>query len=440
MRQRVSIFKVVHRKDGRREPWIVRWTVSGAVKPFSEPFTSKKGAERYRATLIQAEADGVRFDAVIGLPVSTARSTSETMATWSRAYLAETWGTAAPNTRRTIGPALVWAVERSIRDGAPKLTPELHKEVGDWLREPQREPSRSLAAWLRWSPNLAEMDKAALYELDRRLRLRTGGPGEPLGEALGKEAAGKNVKVTRKALDRAVAKGLLVANPWPVADAGEASRQANRPETTQETAVILTPAQAKALLAAIPTHQPSSRAYQAMAGVGLYAGARPSECVVLSVEDFDLPASGWGSVRLNQAWRGAGEQWGKPTENIGRPKTTKRAVPIPPLLVELTKAWMNHSGITTGPLFLTRSGGRPTSSNYRRALAAAAKRAGVPVPSPYDLRHTYASWASDQGMPIAELSRRLGDKIATVQEWYIHMVEGSEARANVLMDQYYAAG
>ena len=437
-RQKVAIGAIQKRSDGRKRPWLVRWTVDG-VEARGQSFTTKKGADHFRAELVQAEADGVRFDSVTGCPVSTVRTTSETMATWCRAYMAQTWGTAAPNTRRSIGPALVWGIERSIRDGAPPLTEALHKELAVWLRPGAHEPSYDLAAWLRWSPNLAEMDKPALYELDRRLRLRTGGPGEPLGAALGKEAAGKSVKTVRLCLDTAVDAGLMVANAWPVPKKGESRRRANRPKKVLDSAVILTPVQATALLEAIPTHQPGSRAYAAMAAVGLYAGARPSECVALSVEDFSLPDSGWGTVSISQAWAGAGEQWGEAAEDLGDPKTDAgtRAFPIPPVLVRAIQAWMEFSGITAGRLFPTRSGGRPTASNYGRALARAAATAGVPAPSPYDLRHTAASWMSNEGVPIAEAARRHGSTVEVMLRWYIHAVPGVEERTNALMDAFY---
>ena len=56
------------------------------------------------------------------------------------------------------------------------------------------------------------------------------------------------------------------------------------------------------------------------------SGARPSECVILEVSSFDLPESGWGMVRIKEAWIGAGRRYDTPgNRKIGKPKTEVRA-------------------------------------------------------------------------------------------------------------------
>ena len=54
-------------------------------------------------------------------------------------------------------------------------------------------------------------------------------------------------------------------------------------------------------LAAIPSHQPSSRTYQVMIAVIYYAGLRPSETIMLRPRAPQLPDEGWGRIDVAEA-------------------------------------------------------------------------------------------------------------------------------------------
>ncbi len=61
-------------------------------------------------------------------------------------------------------------------------------------------------------------------------------------------------------------------------------------------------------------------------------------------------------------------------------------------------------------------------SNARRDLSRAAKKAGLEHVRPYDLRHTYASWALQGGAPDAHVAKALGhSSTAMVHQVYGHL-------------------
>ena len=61
-------------------------------------------------------------------------------------------------------------------------------------------------------------------------------------------------------------------------------------------------------------------------------------------------------------------------------------------------------------------------SNARRDLSRAAKKAGLAHVRPYDLRHTYASWALQGGAPDAHVAKALGhSSTAMVHQVYGHL-------------------
>lgn len=59
-----------------------------------------------------------------------------------------------------------------------------------------------------------------------------------------------------------------------------------------------------------------------------------------------------------------------------------------------------------------------------KALDAMAKRAGVLGVTPHVLRHTWASHASMNGVPLGEIARVLGDSIVTVEKVYAKFQPG----------------
>lgn len=197
------------------------------------------------------------------------------------------------------------------------------------------------------------------------------------------------------------------------------------------------------ILDALESHQPASRQYRILSYVCGFAGLRPGEAIALVVEDLTLPDIGWGSIRVQRAWSGVqGGTWNGESEKIGRPKTerSRRVVPIPPLLVKELNNWLVENDVISGPLFVTRSGTRPTQSNWRRALLRARREASWPhALTPYGLRRTNASHLA-QTIPIAEAAERLGHSVEVLTTHYVKRVAGQKELSNQILEQFYESG
>ena len=68
-------------------------------------------------------------------------------------------------------------------------------------------------------------------------------------------------------------------------------------------------------------------------------------------------------------------------------------------------------------LFRTRVGGRPSGSNWSRALKRACANAAQPRVRVYDFRHAAATMMLKAGVPLAEVVRRLGHSVARQVAW-----------------------
>lgn len=90
----------------------------------------------------------------------------------------------------------------------------------------------------------------------------------------------------------------------------------------------------------------------------------------------------------------------------------RREVPIP--------RWVLDEMPSSGPVVRSPRGDRPNRRNLQRALDAGAKRAGVDRFRVHDLRHTYASWLVDAGVPLEKVRDLLGHKDLTTTQRYVH--------------------
>lgn len=82
------------------------------------------------------------------------------------------------------------------------------------------------------------------------------------------------------------------------------------------------------------------------------------------------------------------------------------------------------AGICRGPLVFTTDSGRPMrNSNWSPLWRAAVADAGVGHARLHDLRHTYASWLLQQGIPLAEVGRLMGHVSTQTTAKYAHLAE-----------------
>jgi integrase len=143
---------------------------------------------------------------------------------------------------------------------------------------------------------------------------------------------------------------------------------------------------------------------------GAATGVRPAELVALERRDVDR-AGGVVYVR-RQLVRG----------QIKHTKTRRsvRPVPLQGLGVEVLD---QLAGIDGPLLFPAARGGYVDLHNFRaREWRAAQIAAGIEfVRRPYDLRHTYATFARRAGVSIFDLSRFMGASLAMIDKHYGHL-------------------
>lgn len=418
----VAVYGVQKRTgDRNKRRWIVRWSVDGRQR--SRAYRTKAEADRFRSGLLVAQQSGESFDDTTGEPLSWQPLPDQVQVhEWARRWLGEQWAEWAPRTRRSGIEALSRLVPLAVLPTASPPPERLRRRLVRWL-PPDGEPlDEDSAAWLgQWSLRLGQLNRSVLAVVDRDLGLRDD------GGTLSPSTAGRFRKVSRACIHRAVDLGVLDVDPWPLAPRGRAQRKATRVKRAVAVRSLPDPDTMRRALEAIASHQPASRTYQVMTAVAYYAGLRPSEVVMLRGKALHLPARGWGRIDVTEADVAFDEP--------GEPKTGSRSVPIPRLLAGLLHDWIDERGLSGDDLlFRTRSGGRPTSSNWSRALQRALRSIGHPPMRIYDCRHAAATTWLRAGVPLGEVALRMGHSVETLVSTYVGALDGDEAVANERID------
>jgi integrase len=284
------------------------------------------------------------------------------------------------------------------------------------------DPGDEHERWLgRWGLSLGELTREQLADVERCLAI-----GDR-GQALASSTASRYRKVAHMCVKRAVELGRLSADPWPPTPTGRSRRKARRKRSAVDIRRLPDPETMANIMQAIRTHQPGSLTYQAMTAVMYFAGLRPSEVVMLRPRVLRLPDEGWGAIDVVEA----DIDWDEP----GEPKTGNRTVPIPPELASLLRSWIADRQL--GPsdlLFQTRTGRRPTPSNWGRTLKRACGKVGRAPMRVYDCRHACATAWLRAGVPLGEVARRLGHSVETLVSIYVGALDGDDLAANTLID------
>lgn len=414
----VAVYGVQKRTGERnKRPWIARWAVSGRQR--SRAFRTRAEADRFRSALLLAQHRGEAFDEATGEPAAWAPLPDEVQVhEWARRWVAEQWNEWAPRTRTSAVEALTRLLPLLASSGAPVAPTGVRRHLVSWLRPDGTVADTDAAAWLdRWSLELGQLTRPVLADVDRALGLGDG--GQPLSPS----TATRFRKVSRACVRRAVEVGVLDVDPWPPAPRGRAQRKAARTRRAINVRALPDPETMTAVIEAIASHQPASRTYQLMTAVAYYAGLRPSEVVMLRARALDLPRAGWGRIHVTEADVSFDEP--------GEPKTGARSVPIPPVLVERLRAWVTEGGFRGDDLlFRTRTGARPSWSNWARALQRALAGVGAPPMRVYDCRHAAATTWLRAGVPLGEVAKRMGHSVETLVSTYVGALDGDEQLAN----------
>lgn len=230
--------------------------------------------------------------------------------------------------------------------------------------------------------------------------------------------------VLRAVLDGAVRDGLIARNPA----AGVA-----RPGVTRKEARHLSKPELAALLDAAR----SSRFHPAFILLAA-TGLRRGEALALRWDDLDLEA---GVLRVRGTLARVGGQLA-----VSPPKTdrSRRTLRLSPGVVAMLKAHRKAQAADrlraanvwheSGFVFTTENGQPVDPRNFLRALASAAKRAGLSGVGVHTLRHSAASFLLEDGIGLKTVSEMLGhSSVAITGDIYQHVSDGAaQAAADAL--------
>lgn len=423
--QRIQIYGIQDRRSTAQatRPWVVRWSVEGRHR--SRSFRRKGEAQRFRSQLDRAVVDGTRFDPGTGEPMTWQTSLGDLgLHEWARRWLAGEWVEWAPRSRRSAVEVMARFVALAV-DGRSQPPTDLRRYLQRTLApatEADRDPK--VEAWLdRRCLRLGDLDRERTRDLAQRVVLKL--DGTPMAAT----GAARHRANCHACILAAVDVGAIETDPWPRRTRSRARRKSQRTTRGVDIRSLPSPETMEAAIAAMANDKPGSLVYRTMTAVAYYAGLRPSEVVMLRVRSLDLPESGWGRIWVTEADDG---------EDVpGEPKTGRRDVPIPPVLVEILANWLNDRNLRNADalLFRTARGRRPNQQNWNRAWKLALAKVGHQPLRVYDCRHAAATTWLRAGVPLGEVARRMGHSVDTLVANYVGALETDEEISNTKIDE-----
>lgn len=421
----------------------VIWVVAG--KRWKKGHRTAAAAESFRAELLTAVRKGEAFDTETGLPVSHKRAASSiTWYEFACQYVDMKWPDVSPAHRKAIAEALITVTPVML---TTSLTPEAAKRIRsalfNWAFNARRRGSpeqpddvAALMAFVaRSSRPLSDIAKpqitrAALDALATKL------DGE---RASGRTATMKRV-VLSNALSYAVELEHLESNP-----VGKVGWKAPRSSIAVDRRVVVNPAQARALLAAVRATPRSGPRLVAFFGCIYYSALRPEEAVHLRPHNLELPlGEGWGWITIDEAAPEIDRQWTDTGVRRSARRLKHRAagesrrVPVPPQLATLLRDHIDVDARLDPDALLFRGergsaiSGLTYRSVWRRARATVFTDAQLKSPlaaRPYDLRHAAVSTWLSVGVPAAQVAAWAGHSVDVLLRVYARCLDADEPRS-----------
>ena len=178
-----------------------------------------------------------------------------------------------------------------------------------------------------------------------------------------------------------------------------------RPKKDSYLPRVLKPSEVAALLERIPATSPLELRDRALLELAYAAGLRADELVKLDTGSVDPDAE---EVRV--------EGKGGHTRVVPAGEHAWRALDR-----YLARGRPLLAGATEGPLFVSKSGRRLSTSDVRRRLARQARQAGI---SPHTLRHSFATHLLEGGADLRAIQELLGHASISTTQTYTRVEAG----------------
>jgi integrase len=441
--------RIVKGAKGRR--YQVRWTVAGKVRYAT--LGTKALADSQEAKLRTAAREGEPFDVATGLPLSAASDDqdrgqeSEHDVTWYEfacAYVDMKWEEMSPNSRRSIADSLATATTALLatKRGAPKPA-LLRKALYGWAFNTKRReagpPGAALGAVIAW----IERNTAPLSDLGDPDTLRR------VLNQLARRQDGTPAAATVVARKRAVLFNLLGyavdKKHFPMNPLAAVRWKSPKVAEAIDRRRVVNLRQAQTLLEALASQGPMGRRLEAFFGCIYYAGLRPSEAVMLTRDELQLPGTDdeWGWMYLGDSAPSTGGAWNDSGARRERRQLKHRAakevrpVPVSPALLRLLRQHLAEFGTAPdGRLFQGEGGGLLSDTVYGRAWDKARQAALTPAEAasplaerPYDLRHACLSTWLNAGVAPAQVAEWAGNSVPVLLRVYAKCLTDSEQTA-----------
>ncbi len=409
-------------------------------------------ARSFEAGLRTAASKGEAFDIETGRPVSFGRQNSEiSWYDFCVSYVDMKWRDCSAHHRANIAWALITIMPAMLEDGRNGPEPKtMRRALRQWGFNAKQRPAcpADAAAILGWVSRNAR-PVSALAEpavtravLDAAGRLLDGSAAAP-------STVRRNRAILHNVLEYAIERRLLADNPVK-------ALKWKAPRATHEVdrRCVVSHAQARRLLRAVGSQQPSGPRLVAFFALMYYAGLRPEEAVSLRTDNIALPplvwnnSSGtweeptddWGELRFSRSAPEIGAEWTDDDRRRDHRQLKSRAagewrrVPVAPPLTRLLRAHLEKFGTGAGGrVFSGVYRGELASITYRRAWdkARAAALSPAEYSSPlarrvYDLRHACVSTWLNGGVAPAQVAEWAGHSVAVLLRVYAKCIDGQD--------------
>jgi integrase len=299
------------------------------------------------------------------------------------------------------------------------LTPELKVLLAQLSQHLQTEPDKNpplLEIWDAWVAdlNLPPQTKAGHYYYLRRQILKAGNPSSSETDwftqnTLAATSNNRRLWLLNKMSAWAVAKGLLSYNAWAKIKPCKTTKEVVKPFSQEEAARI------------IAGFEKSYPAWTPFAKFLFLSGCRMSEAIGLRwkhvdfqrqeiciCESLPLLANGNGHERTRKGTKTGSIRFLKSNTQL-----TELLEQVKPASAKLDELVFQNPTRTN----------HIDSHNFRNRWIKVLEQAGIPYRRPHIIRHSFASHAIDQGIPLTGVAYLLGHSdTRMVSQVYGHMV------------------